>query len=52
MSPYGAIDEGFNKGPLSILLEVIYITILKLFYLLKAVYKANLVSTTSASAID
>ena len=34
------------------LLEVIYIIILKPFYLLKAVYKANLVSTTFAPAVD
>jgi len=46
------MDKGFNKGPLSILLEVIYITILKLFYLLKAVYKANLVSTAFTPTVD
>jgi hypothetical protein len=37
---------------LSILLKVIYITILKLFYPLKTVYKADLVSIASAPAVD
>ena len=37
---------------LSILLKVIYITILKLFYPLKAVYKANLINIVSTLAIN
>ena len=37
---------------LSILLEVIYITILKKIYPLKAIYKVNLVSTASAFTVD
>ena len=36
----------------SILLKVIYITILKLFYPLKAVYKANLVNTIFAFTVN
>ena len=39
------------KG-LNILLEVIYITILKLFYISKAIYKANLVSTAFTFTVN
>jgi hypothetical protein len=37
---------------LSILLKVIYITILKLFYLLKAIYKIDLINTVFTPAVD
>jgi hypothetical protein len=37
---------------LNILLKVIYITILKLFYLLKAIYKTDLINTVSTPAVN